>query len=428
MSVSLPSRPSSPALPGPDDVTRTVLDNGLIVLVRENHAAPVVVLDGYLPTGAIQDPHGKTGLASFTASMLTRGNATHDFDAINELVEGLGATFGFSADDHVTNVGINALSEDFPTLLALLAETVQRPTFPAAHVERVRKQRLVRIQERDEDTQEVAQMAFAATLFGDHPYGKPIIGDASTVTGFTRDDLFAFHRARYTPRCAILTVVGDIVTAEVLELVHRSLGDWRGPAPDLDAPPLLPPPPASTQSLTLPDKVQTDLILGNRVTPRNHPDFFPLRIANTILGRFGMMGRLGDVVREKLGLAYYATSSHEAGPVTGTWYALAGVNPAHVDDALAAIRAEFARLGSEPVTDEELDDTQAYLTGILPLQLETNDGVASTLLNMEWHGLGLDYLFHYNDLVRAVTTADVQRVAATYLDPATQVTVCAGPT
>lgn len=427
MSIAATPHPTARALPGPETVTRAVLDNGLIVLVRENRAAPVVVLDGYLPAGAIHDPQGQTGLASFTASMLTRGSAAYDFDAINELVEGVGATLGFSADDHITNVGLTALSEDFPTLLGLLADVVQHPTFPAAHVERVRKQRLVRIQERDEDTQEVAQMAFAAALFGDHPYGKPVIGDAATVATIRRDDLLAFHAARYTPQGAILTVVGDISAAHALELIHRHLGDWRGPAPVLDVPPLSPPPPATVVRRTLADKVQTDLVVGSRVTPRRHPDFFPLRVANTILGRFGMMGRLGAVVREELGLAYYATSSHEAGPVAGSWYALAGVNPAHVDDALDAICAEFARLADEPVADEELDDTQAYLTGILPLQLETNDGVASTLLNMEWHGLGLDYLYHYNDLVRGVTAADVQRVAATYLDPAHRITVIAGP-
>ena len=128
-----------------------------------------------------------------------------------------------------------------------------------------------------------------------------------------------------------------------------------------------------------------------------------------------------------MGLAYYVYSTQEAGSHTGVWYAAAGVNPAHVEQAIAAIRDEFDRLCDEPVDDEELADTQAYLTGVLPLTLETNDGVASTLLNMEWHNLGLDYLQQYNDLVYAITPADVQAVAQRYLRPDAHALVVAGP-
>jgi zinc protease len=152
-----------------------------------------------------------------------------------------------------------------------------------------------------------------------------------------------------------------------------------------------------------------------------------VRVANTILGRFGMMGRLGEKVREEQGLAYYVYSSQDAGSMTGLWYAAAGVNPTNVEQAITSIQEEFARLAEERVNEEELADTQAYLTGVLPLQLETNDGVASTLLNIEWHGLGLDYLHRYNDLVYNVTAEDVQRVAQSYLRPDIYALSIAGP-
>jgi len=140
-----------------------------------------------------------------------------------------------------------------------------------------------------------------------------------------------------------------------------------------------------------------------------------------------MMGRLGDSVREEQGLAYYVYSSQEAGPVDGLWFAAAGVNPANVEQAIDSIHEEFARLASESVSDEELADTQAYLTGVLPLQLETNDGVASTLLSIEWNGLGLDYLDRYNSLVYGVTADDVQRVAQTFLRADASALSVAGP-
>lgn len=423
----MPMPQTSLALPGPHNVTRAVLDNGLIVLVRENHAAPVTVVNGYLPVGSVHDPADKAGLASFVASMLTRGSAAYDFATFNELIEGVGASLGASADDHVTSFGLNCLSEDFPALLRVLADTLRHPTFPAAHVQRVRSQRIVRIQEREDDTQEVAGMRFYETIYPDHPYGRSTTGYIPTINAIQREDLAAFHQQHYTPQGAILVIVGDVDTATALDLAQQSLGDWRGPQPTTQIPPVPTLAEIRQRVYPMPGKFQSDIFIGVPAVPRHHPDYFPIRIANTLLGRFGMMGRLGDRVREEQGLAYYVYSSQEAAPHAGLWYAAAGVNPANVNQAVDAIRAEFARLADEPVSAEELADTQAYLTGIVPLQLETNDGVASTLLTMEWLQLGLDFLARYNDLTYAVTAADVQRVAQTYLRDDAYVQVVAGP-
>jgi zinc protease len=126
-------------------------------------------------------------------------------------------------------------------------------------------------------------------------------------------------------------------------------------------------------------------------------------------------------------LAYYAYSSHDADLAGGVWLASAGVNPAHASQAIDSILAEFDRLGNESVPEAELADSQSYMTGVLPLTLETNEGVAATLLNMEWYGLGLDYLQRYNGLIYGVTPADVQRVARQYLRADTYTLVTAGP-
>lgn len=415
------------ALPGPDNITRTVLDNGLVVLVRENHAAPVTVVDGYLPAGSVLDPRGKSGLAAFVASMLTRGSANFDFDQFNEIVEGVGASVAAGMDDHHLSFGTTSLSEDFPQMLTVVADMLRRPTFAPEQVQRVRSQKLVRIQEREEDTQELAGLRFYETLYPDHPYGRATSGYAETVAAITRDDLMAFHAEHVTPNGGVIVVVGDVESQAVLDLVAQHLGDWRGPVPAAGVPAVPPLHEVRKRVYDLPGKFQSDIFLGGPAVPRHHPDFFPIRVANTILGRFAMMGRLGENVREEQGLAYYVYSSQEAGPYAGLWYAAAGVNPEHVDQAVVSIQQEFARLGDEPVDEEELRDTQAYLTGILPIQLETNEGVAGTILNMEWNRLGLDYLARYNELVYGVTAADVQRVARQYLRADAHVLVIAGP-
>ena len=150
-------------------------------------------------------------------------------------------------------------------------------------------------------------------------------------------------------------------------------------------------------------------------------------LGNNVLGQFGLMGRIGDVVREQSGLAYYAYSSLSTGVGPGEWYVSAGVNPTNLEKATALITQELKRYVDEGVTSEELSDSQANFVGRLPLSLESNGGVAGALLNIERFDLGLDYYRQYNDLVRAVTVEDVRETAQKYINPERLVIATAGP-
>jgi zinc protease len=174
-------------------------------------------------------------------------------------------------------------------------------------------------------------------------------------------------------------------------------------------------------------KSQADLLLGWPGLARSDADYMKVSLANNILGTFGMMGRLGDSVRDEQGLAYYVYSRVEAGLGAGPWLATAGVNPANVERAIDGILTQVRRLRDEAVPAGELADSQAYLTGIMPLRLETNEGVAQILLDIERYGLGLDYLLRYPDLVNGVTVDDVQEMARKYLQPEAYVLAVAGP-
>lgn len=417
---------TSTALPNANDITRVVLRNGMTVLVRENPSAPVVVAEGYIPAGSIHEPAEQAGLSSFVANMLTRGSARYTFDQFNETVEALGASLGAGSGNHYTSFSSTSLSEDFPQMMQVLADVLRNPLFPAEQAERVRQQKLVRLQERAQDTNRMASLRFYETLYGHHPYGRAVSGYMESVRSIGQDDLAAFHSNYYTPNGAILVVVGDVDTQQVLDLIHAQFGTWEGSTTSQDVPPIAD---VGSQQIHYPmaGKFQSDLVIGAPAVPRHHPDYFAIRVANTILGQFGMMGRLGERVREEQGLAYYSYSSLDSEIHAGVWVAQAGVNPASVEQAQESILTEFARLGTTPPSAEELADTQAYMTGVIPLTLETNAGVASTLLNMEWHDLGLDYLERYRDLVYEVTAADVQRVAAKYLNPEQCTVVVAGP-
>ncbi len=418
---------SSLSYPGPENITRVVLDNGITILVRANHTTPVVVLEGILDVGAVDDPADKAGLSSFTTAMLSRGSARYDYAAFNQTIESVGASLYFSSESDSANVGITCLSEDFATLVAVMADALRNPTVPQPLFDIVRGQKLVRLQEREQDTGAMAALRFYDGIYGGHALGRSVSGYVESVRAITRDDVAAFHARHYGPRGAVFAVSGDVTPQAAVDLLANTLGDWQATPPLRTLPAVAPLRKPLRRNVIMAGKVQSDILLGVQAVPRSHADFYPVRLANTILGVFGMMGRLGEVVREQQGLAYYAYSSVDSARDSGVWLAGAGVNPADLDRAVASMLAEIDKLAQEPVSAEELADSKAYLTGVLPLTLETNDGVASTLLNMEWYGLGLDFLARYPALINAISVEDVQRVARTYLRPEATAVVTAGP-
>ncbi len=417
---------STLSYPGPDTITRVVLANGITILVRENHTTPVVVLEGMLDVGAVDDPSGKTGLSSFTTAMLSRGSARYTYAHFNETIESVGASLYFSSESDAANVGITCLSEDFATLVDVMADALRNPTVPRPLFDIVRGQKLVRLQEREQDTSAMAALRFYETVYGGHVLGLPVSGYVESVRAITRDDVAAFHARHYGPQGAIFAVSGDIAPQAAVDLLANALGGWQATPPARNLPALPPLTQPTRLHVPMAGKVQSDILLGVQAVARNHADFYAVRVANTILGVFGMMGRLGEVVREQQGLAYYAYSSLDAGRDSGVWLAGAGVNPADMERAVESMLAEIDNIAQAPVTAEELADAQAYLTGVLPLTLETNDGLAATLLSMEWNALGLDFLARYPAIINAVTVDDVQRVAHTYLRPEALAIVTAG--
>lgn len=413
------TKPAANSLPGPENVTRVIFQNGLTLLVRSNFNNPSVFMNGYIYTGSIFDPREKLGLAAFAASTLMRGTERRSFNQIFETLESAGASLAFGGNIHTTTFNGKALAEDIPMLLELLHEVVTRPVFPAEHVERFRAQMLTGLAMRAQDTAEMASLTFDEIMFSGHPYALPEDGFPETVTAITRDDIIDYHRRCFGPRGMVLVVVGAVEAAKVVELVNGLFGSWqpRNQAEQPELPAWAPLSETITRTIRIPGKSQADVVMGCGAPLRSSPDFMPATLGNNILGVFGMMGRIGDVVREQSGLAYYAYTSLNCGIGPGTWEVAAGVNPANIEKAIELSRQEIRRFISEPVTAEELSDSQENFIGRLPLSLESNAGVASSLLSIERYQLGLDYFQRYESLVRAVTPDDILRVAGTYLNP-----------
>jgi zinc protease len=215
----------------------------------------------------------------------------------------------------------------------------------------------------------------------------------------------------------IIGVAGAVPVETVLRKLEAAFGGWRkddqqpvGLAPDAPRPVT-----NLRRHVPLPEKQQADIVLGLPGPRRSAPDYLDASLMNTILGVFGMMGRIGASVREEQGLAYYASSRLEGGLGPGSWAASAGVAPDKIEQAIESIRHEIRRIQEEPVTPEELADSQAYRTGSMPLSLETNSGIVDTITDMELYDLGLDYLHRYIDMINEITAERIQAAARKYL-------------
>lgn len=420
---------STRSLPGPDDITRVELDNGIVVLSRANFNSPSVVVDGYLQVGGLFDPDEKLGLAHFTAVSLMRGTTQRDFQQIYDSLESVGASLGFGGGTHITSFSGRSLSEDLDMLLGLLGETLRQPAFPSVQVEKLRAQLLTGLAIRAQDTAEMASLTFDKLLYDGHPYSRPEDGYSETISAIQIGDLEAFHHRNYGPRGMVIAIVGGIEPQEAVARVERAFGDWRNPEqPEM---PALPPVSSLAEivrdQVTIAGKSQSDLVLGSTGPSRFSPDWLSAALGNSVLGQFGMMGRIGDVVREKAGLAYDVHSGLSGGVGPGPWYVSAGVNPKNVEPAIELICKELGRFVHEPVEPDELSDSQANFIGRLPLSLESNSGVSGALINLERFQLGLDYYRRYPELVQSVTREDVLTTARRYLDPERLAIAVAGP-
>ncbi|HMD89551.1 MAG TPA: pitrilysin family protein [Anaerolineaceae bacterium] len=416
------------SLPGPEDIRRVELTNGIVLLTRPNFDSPSVVMNGYLASGSLFDPDDKLSLAHFTAMGLMRGTQRRSFHEIYEAMESVGASLGFGASVHNTSFGGRALAEDLPLLLQLLSESLRQPIFPADQLEKLRAQLMTNLAIRSQDTEELASLAFDGIVFEGHPYSRPEEGYPETVQRVQRDDLVAFHQAHFGPRTMVIVIVGAISPEQAIEQVQSALGDWTNPQQvELPQLPLIKPLKTVVRKhINVPGKSQTDLIMGMLGPYRKSPDYLPASLGNNILGQFGMMGRIGDVVREQAGLAYHASTSLNAWIEAGSWEVSAGVNPANLQRAIDLILSELDRFVREPVSQEELQDSQANFVGRLPLSMESNAGVANALLNLERFQLGLDYYRRYPAMVESVTPEMVLETARRYIDTQRLAIISAG--
>jgi len=428
--IPLPA-PSTATAPS-RQVTRFTLDNGLSVIVQENHANPTFALRASLPAGSLVEPDDRPGLAGLVAGMLTRGTDKRSALEFASALEDVGASLSAGADSLSTSITGAGLTRDFDLVLDLLAEMLRRPSFPGPDLDRLKGQALAGIVQARVSPDRVATRNFERALY---PPGHPLRPETfeeseGALNATVRDDLVAFHRRQYGPDRMILVLAGDLDPQRVRQAVEARLGDWaRNPAARPVTPPDLALQPAPTsETAVIPDKSQTSILWGHAGgLRRSDPDFYAAQVFNLILGGGGLTSRLSTAIRDEQGLAYSVYSYFDANLYPGPFQVGLGTNPANARRAIDALEAEIRRVLRDGVTQREVDEAVAYLTGRFPLRLETNAGVAEILWGMEFYSLGADYIDRYAGYYRAVTLDQVNEAARRHVFPDRATLSIAGP-
>jgi zinc protease len=408
---------------------RTVLENGAVLLTKATSATPSVAINLAMRAGSASDPAGRPGTAWLLSRVIDRGTETRSALDIAEDLDGRGIALSLTVTRHLFSIVCTCLADDFEPVFRLLADILINPSLPESEIA-IRKGEVITAIRQDEDSPAIcASEALMALLYPDgHPYGRRTKGTIVIVDALTRGDLRQFHVDRFTPSSLTAVVVGDVEPSRVRDAAGAVFEPWRRPA----AAPLHVPAAAAAsrrQRLVIPmmNKAQADIAYGFVAIARNDPDYYAWWLMNNVFGQYAMGGRLGESIRERQGMAYYASSSLDANIAPGPLVVRAGVAATNVDRAIASIDAEVRRLIDEGVSPKELEESRRYLIGSIPRALETNAAIANFLQTEELFGLGLDYDARLPDLLGAVTLDDVNAAARKTMHPDRAGIVVAGP-
>lgn len=397
---------------------RQVLDNGLTLLVASRRALPIVTVNVTVEAGSLWEPEAQAGLAYLTASLLTRGTASLTATQIDEAVDFIGASLSSGADRDSSDLSLSVLRKDLPTGLKLLADVLLHPAFHHGEIARKVQEIRAALRKRQEDPGEVALEAFNELVFGRHPYGRPLEGTDESLSSITRDEVVRFYRDHYSPERTIITVVGDVEPKEITAQLRELFNPWpkrKGAAERAGEPVRL-------RGKAFVKKIdrgvtQANIILGHQGIRRDNPDFYAVTVMNYILGGGGFSSRLVERIREEKGWAYDVHSYFSPGLERGAFQVGLQTKNENAGPAVGEVLRELRRIRDQGVTDQELADAKAYLTGSFPLRLDTNSKLAGLISTVEYYKLGLDYADRYRTLIEAVTKEEVLRVARAYLTP-----------
>ncbi len=407
-------------------IERRTLGGGIELLMAPLANRGLLQLDLICPGGAQHETAAEGGLATLTASLLDEGTPTASALDIAARLERIGGSLSTSADWDALYLSAGVPAAHGERALELFGELAREASFPAAEVERLRRQRRAELQRRSAQPAYLASLQLASAIYGDGAYGHSLLGSDRSVAALEREQIVAFARRHVVPTGATLVAAGEFEPAPFAALCDRLLSSWTAAG----RPPVAPAArPTATRAIWLVDRpgaLQTELRCGHAGIPRRHRDFAPLQVLSSILGG-KFTSRLNLSLRERHGVTYgaYSRITGRTGP--GPIVLGAAVANEATGLALGEMLAELDRLREEPVAADELADARDYLLGVFPYALQTVGGISRQLETLAIHGLPDDYFAGYLGRIEAVTAAELRDTARAHLRPEEAAAVAVGP-
>ncbi len=409
---------------------RACLDNGLVLLVSENHRVPLISIHALVLAGADQNPQERPGLASMTASLLDEGTEKYDFEEIAARIEDTGGDLTIFSDREGSGITLQLKSEDLSRGLEILAEVLCCPLFLEERFAVEQERVLNQLQAMNDAPQVIGSTLFERWIYKGSPLQYPVAGNEKSIRELGLEEVRDFYHKNYAPANTILVVVGAASAAQVTEQVARNFSQWQNPDYHRTEIPFLKQQTEPIFEEHFMDREQIHIFLGHLGIPRKDSDYYSLQVMDMILGSGpGFTSRIPRKLRDEQGLAYaaYSDISGSSGIYPGQFIAYMSTSPHNRRKALQGLFSEIEELVEEGVSPQELETARSFLTGNFVFEFQSNENVAHFLLEAELFGLGTDYLEQYPKIIGSITREKVNQVARKHLDTVNCTTVVVGP-
>ena len=399
-------------------VQEVVSSSGIKAWLVEEHAQPLIAVKiAFTGAGSAYDPNTLSGRSNMASAMLMEGAGNLDSHAFNEALEKTATEMNVGIDDDTLRASLVSLSEYKQQSFAYMAMAITSPRFDDEALKRVRSQNLSVLNAQEHEPAYLLQRQWQQLLFNNHPYSKPSLGTKEGVNAITKSDLDAYVKRYLTRENMVVGVVGDITAAELAKLLDEQFAQL--PAhynPDVTVDEVQIPA-AAKQMVVDSDIPQTVVMFGEAGVKRSDPQYFAAYVMNHIIGGANLSSLLINEIREKRGLAYYASSRLEPMEHTGVWLGKFATRNEKVGEALQVLRSTLKNIADNGPTDQQLKDAKSYITGSFVLGLDSNAEIADYLISMQIYHLGRDYFDKRNAMVEAVTRQQVAAMAKKLADP-----------
>jgi len=409
----------------PPQPTRVILSNGMIVYLLENPELPLIRVSALIRTGSIYDPPDKSGLAKITATVLRNGGTSDQSpQAINEALERMAAEIEFSMERESGTGSLFARKEDFPQVLSIFAHLLMNPAFDPVQLDLAKKAEMEAIRRSNDDPEEIAYREFRKALYSGNPRGRePTL---ESVQRIEREDLIAFHRKFFQPNNLLLGISGDFKKEEMVESLEKAFAPWKRSLIEIPLVPLPAPQKKKSIYYAPKDLPQSTVLLGHLSLPLDHPDYFPFKILNFILGGGGFNSRLTQEIRSNRGLAYAVGSFYRGRPGYGVFGIFCQTKASRTHGVISLIYEIIRGMKENPPQKEELEWAKNSLVNQFIFSFTSSADVVWQRMKLEYDGLPDDYLEKYQQRLAAVTLEDVKRAAREHLHPERSVLLVVG--